>query len=374
MCTTGLSKLSNVQSKKFLREDNPFAEFYGLTLNEAKELQQRFSIPQDLFNKALEYYNGYNCNKQKIISIWSFLSFIQNFLNPTVPNNTAIQSYWKNTSICEGLNTSALKSSIIKSWVMKLLSEVDNSVNIRLYDKLRVEQIVNLREQCEKSKDDTGDKDPTLLFNFWLEQGYLTVSGNSISNFASIIIPNLEIKQEFEESLESYCMDIEGFDLHLAKIQAALWDRINFDVKTTDYLKDICKNANKIFKGVSVLKFNEAVFHNLMFAILYPTKYKPSSQVNCAKFLNQCKIDILLVDTKNKNVIIIELKYGETSLVALKQILEKKYCDVFENNTDYIVDTKNYLLIGMNMCPEKKITMSFLLNSQNIVDKIEICD
>ncbi len=112
LTSKGLSKLNNIREIKF-QEDSEFAPFYGITVDECKNLLSKFNLDSHL-DEVKEYYDGYRNN---VLSIFS----VVNYLN-TKTTRTALQNYWRESGRIAGFND-VLKIIRARTIILKLLND-----------------------------------------------------------------------------------------------------------------------------------------------------------------------------------------------------------------------------------------------------------
>jgi len=351
ICTTGLSRLGNVDAFPFLQNDK-FSEFYGLTLAELRDLKKRFSLRENEYEVMLKHYNGYK--QKQLLSIFSCMHYIAK----REPLN-----YWRSSGAVENLNET-LKIHKVKYEILYMLSDLENTVQINDVGRIKVSQVCQLKTMLKNPNVELNDI--SLLFTFLMEQGYFSFVKRENEKIF-INIPNEELKTEFKQEIREYAKkENYGLNFDLVEKCATYWDKINFSSKGNILfnLKEICKILNQIFKEVKLDEKNEASFHHIMFTILSFTKYKCSSETLCLKYINPGILDLFLV--YENCVIIDELKFKKTCKEALECIIERNYCDKFRYNQEIDV----YILLGSNMDENKNITMCCLINKNNKEDKI----
>jgi hypothetical protein len=355
ICTTGLSRLGNVDSFKFLDNDK-FSKFYGVTLEEAEDLKNRLLVSETEFAEALEFYNGYHYKDERLLSIYSFMHYLK---------FRELKSYWRNSGSIENLDET-LRIQYMKYDILYMLSDLNNTVKIEDIGKINVKHICNLKTMLKEPNVRLIDN--SLLFMFLVEQGYFSIHKRE-NNEIHICIPNEEIKSEFTLKMKEYLEKLENYGLNfeLVKKCAAYWNNINFTDENNIIfnLKQICKVLNQIFAEIELDECNEACFHHILFVILLYSKFKCYSEALCSKYINRGKLDLFLTD-KNCGIIN-ELKFGKTCKEALECIIDRNYCDKFEDGNLVI---NNYILIGSNMDKNKLITLCCLINKNKKTDEI----
>lgn len=126
LMAAGLSKLANVSTYKF-QDKHVFSPFYGLTVTELESLLSKLNLKCK--STIMNHYNGY---KNEILSIWSVMNYLNSGCKKT-------KNYWKNSGTVSGLST-AFGILKIRSIILKLLSDISNSVEIYIFEKMETPQ------------------------------------------------------------------------------------------------------------------------------------------------------------------------------------------------------------------------------------------
>lgn len=352
MCK-GLNKLSNVNEYKF-QESNVFSKFYGLTFDELRKLLKKLKLSMNKFDELVEYYNGYRNNMMSIYSIMNYL------------NTNEKKNWWEKSGMATSLDE-VLEISRIKDYINKLLGDIDNEVEIDYFRKIKFKHISLLKEHINNPKHDA--LDVSIFFNFLLEQGYLTVVKMN-GKRAVVKVPNQEIKDEFYESLQLYFKSSTGYNLNFDSIVdcASVFDRFcTSDEKNKKHLSELHEKLNLLFRDIKFNVKNEATLHHVIFLIIFSSKAKCCSEIRILE-KNKKRLDLLMIFENTRIGIIIELKYNETSLDGLKQILEKRYYQAFENKkyNPSSVKIEYFVLMGLNMSDDQNVTLNVLLNNLGI--------
>lgn len=184
------SPLNNLMVYRFQR-DNDISKFYGLTLKELDNLLQKFDKSCDR-NKIVSFYNGY---RNQMLNIWSVMQYL---------NNGNVKNYRREFGIAVDLDK-ILEMESVRSKIEQLLNAEFNKVVFRYITPPSLEDLCDLKDILNNSKT---IHSPCILFNFLLEQGYLSVVDlNSWESKVTCKIPNLEIETEFREKLMKFYQD-----------------------------------------------------------------------------------------------------------------------------------------------------------------------
>ncbi len=183
----GLSNLNTVEVIKF-QEDSDFAPFYGLTLDECKNLLSKFELDSEYDNVLLNY-GGYRNNMS---NIWS----VMNYVTKREPD-----SYWIEWV---DIPKSAKVFTIIhfRSLVCTLTSHMANDLEIQYYSKIGPQHIREFKKILAAANENEDQLD--IYFNFLLELGFLKIdSFNKDENIVKVKLPNEEIRIEFLEKFST---------------------------------------------------------------------------------------------------------------------------------------------------------------------------
>lgn len=172
----------------------------------------------------------------------------------------------------------------------------------------------------------------------------------------------------FCESLKLYFKRSIGYNLDFDLIGdcASIFNQFcTSDEENKSYLTKLCENLNLLIRDIVFNVKNEATLHHIIFLIIFSSKAKCFSEIRILQ-KNKKRLDLLMI---LENIgIIIELKYDETALVGLKQILKNHYYEAFENKkyNPSSVKIEYFILMGLNMSDDQKVTLNVLLNNLDI--------
>jgi hypothetical protein len=353
ICTTGLSTITNLKPFKFL-QNKTFIKLYGLSEEEVDCLLN-FQITKDDKDEIKRFYNGYEFEAQKLYSLWSLMSYV---------STREIRNYWIESGIFVGLK-GALTIPAVKFGIQHLLQ--GKTMNIDALSKLYPDDVLKLKENIENPN--FMIQNVSILFNFYLEQGYLTICRRT-RNQLEIRIPNEEIRSEFMRLYEEYFTDTWGIDHSLVQLCAVCFNNV-FE-NPQENLKEICCILKKILCKATLEDehpLNEAALHHIVYFITLYTRYKCCTEIYC----NPKRLDLSLI-FENFGLII-EFKYNKSSNEALQQILEKIYYKIFEDVKYVYQNIEHYILIGLNISEVDKnidLELGFLINSMEIKNKIKV--
>jgi hypothetical protein len=343
----GHSSLNNPICINFLSNDTFFV-FYGITEKEFDSIMTRDNIPKkakDRKELARTWYNGYCYKNTNIFNTYSVVNFIQ---------TQEVQFYWKRSGLAKGLLEAMQQESIRNEINNKLLDNVPLDL---IFQDLRPENFTLIKDGRYEVLY------PNFVFNFLLQQGYLTRIGDVQNEKVKVKIPNLEVKKEFTEILAIYYTKTFNFDPGNLQKCSKLFEEMNL------LNKNDCETNLKMFKVLltdmlnSEDTINEAWLECFLFTIFYQSsKIQPQIKVEeTAKKgdMRTAKVLDLFITMDSKCFVIEETLIGSGE-EALEKLIEKKYYKK--------VDGRGlpYMLIGMGLQKTTQghvdITMSCLIN------------
>ncbi len=315
LTSKGLSNLNTLEVIKF-QEDSEFAQFYGLTLDECKNLLTKFNLDSHL-EEVKQYYDGYRNN---MFSIFSIIQYV---------DKKELKNFWTESGMVEGFD-SVLKIPFTASRIFELLDNQSNEMEIIYYRKVQIEQVVELKNILDAT--DVNVKVIDIYFNFLLEQGYLKITHlPKNEDKIKVKIPNREIELQLRTKVEAFIKS-KTLNLVEAELCAALFNEISTsDKNNTNLLKKIKDKLNAVFSKIDFYVENESIFHHIMYTIIGQTrKFNFFSEIVVSS-LNKNRLDLMMINPTSNIGIIIELKFEKTAEEALQQIISREYWDAFTN-------------------------------------------
>ncbi len=380
LTSKGLSNINTLEVIKF-QEDSEFAQYYGLTLDECKNLLTKFNLNSHI-EEVKQYYDGYRNN---MFSTFSIIQYVE---------KKKLDNFWTKSGSVEGFD-SVLKIPSTASRIFELLDNPSKEMEIIYYSTVGIEEVVELKNILDAT--DVNDKVIDIYFNFLLEQGYLKITHlPKDEEIIKVKIPNREIEIHLSKKLKAFVKS-KTLNLAEARLCAVLFNEISTsDKNNTNLLKKIKDKLNVFFSKIDFYVQNESIFHHIMYNIVGQTgefiffseivvsssksnrlDLKTSSKSNKLDLKTSSKsnrLDLMMIHPKSNIGIIIELKFKKTAEEALQQIISKEYWDAFTNpkyNKEK-VDVKYEILIGLNMATNKTVTMCALFNSRKMKDYVNI--
>jgi len=266
----GLSSLNNVKYIRFL-ENKEFSQSYGITREEFEDVMARDEIPKivrEQKEEAYRWYNGYDYDNMKlqILNTYSVVNFIK---------EQKIASYWRASGAVEGLDKS-LKNKLVREKILQLLCQKQAKeekeekkllrISIKLMPYLKAKDFSFIQNDCYELID------CDIVLNFLLQQGYVSIKKKEDADkTALIIIPNYEVKLEFQARLMEYYQETFKFNQTLIKSIRGCFTSINISDEN-DCFKRLteAKNAMNLLlkeKNTKKAHVNEAWIEAFLFHI-----------------------------------------------------------------------------------------------------------
>ena len=263
------------------------AEFTGFTEREVRQLCERYHMS---FEQTKDWYDGYNVNGVSIYNPRSVTSAMMNGI---------FDSYWTQTETYEALKMYIVRNENgLRDKIVRMIAGEHISINTKTF-------------QNDMCTFETADDILTLLVHL----GYLTYDFDTKTAW----IPNKEVRQEF-----------------LNSIQGQEFQTVNNAIHRSDKLLQLtlAQNAEKVAEmlqevhsdNCSVIQYND---ENSLACVLSLAYYSAQDSYVVYRELQGGEgfADLVFVPrTGNHNpVMIVELKWNQTTGIALEQIKDRKY-------------------------------------------------
>lgn len=293
------SGLNNL--KVFTVRDTEYADFFGFTKEETKELLNYYDLEYN--EEVKEMYDGYKMGDVDIYNPWSIVNYA---------DEKDLRPYWVNTSSNEMIKNAMEQSEVsFKEGFEKLIKEgyLDTQVNMQ----------TSFFEQNNTES----------LWGLFVNAGYLTIekSIDSINQEYRIRIPNNEVVNEFK-ALTAYYLHVDAQDL---------WNISNAMRKNDSEL--FLKTYKKIL--LADISYNDLTSENSYQMLLLGMSIylKPFYKIISNREQGKGRCDIILQSKKSLfPSYVIEMKYMKTkdlkknperlkdiALEAINQIVREKY-------------------------------------------------
>lgn len=288
------SGLNNISVHTIL--DSEFADKFGFTKNEVKQILSDFDIKTPYY-QIKEWYDGYTIgNVKELYNPWSILNF-------AIAKEKIFKPYWANTSTNE----------LIKQEIQK-----KNSQNIR-EDLIKIMNGNVLTQQIESNFVFPDlERRNNLIWTLLTFSGYLTIREKLTFEKFKIAIPNYELSIVFKKTILEW---LEG-DINLKgnSVEETALALVNNEL--TAFEKGFKKIIGDTFSYFDTAKNHEYVYHSYLLGLLaiLGNKYRIKSN----RESGEGRYDIMMIPRKSstspekpehKNGVVIEIKQieGRTS-------------------------------------------------------------
>ena len=263
------------------------AEFTGFTEEEVQQLCERYHMS---FEQTKDWYDGYNVNGVSIYNPRSVTSAMMNGI---------FDSYWTQTETYEALKMYIVRNENgLRDKIVRMIAGEHISINTKTF-------------QNDMCTFETADDILTLLVHL----GYLTYDFDTKTAW----IPNKEVRQEFLNSIQGQEFQTVNNAIHRSDKLLQLTLAQNAE-KVAEMLQEVhCDNC-------SVIQYND---ENSLACVLSLAYYSAQDSYVVYRELQGGEgfADLVFVPrTGNHNpVMIVELKWNQTTGIALEQIKDRKY-------------------------------------------------
>ena len=305
------SDLNNI--KVFTVANQEYAEYFGFTVEETKELLKYYGL--ELTDEVKDMYDGYKIGNYDICNPWSIMKYA---------SNRVLDFYW--------VNTSAVK--MIKNAFMHL--DKTNNYFESKYDEL----IMNGKVTTKVSLNTSFYEDATAatLWGYFVNAGYLTIEEvvSLKERKYCLRIPNQEVKEEMINITEAYLSLDEG--------------------QSNELIDSLIHEDQEMFLSQyrTILQIpsyhdltNENSYHMMVLGVFSHLLDRYDIKSNKEVGLGRCDI-ILKAKNPNQTSFVLEFKYlkeegqdvqeklEQLSSQAIQQIIDKKYDEGLVGKVVYI--------------------------------------
>ena len=288
-------------------------EYFGFTQEEVEQIL----IDADQTDHAEDvkaWYDGYHFGELDVYCPWDVMNYLRDLRkNP----KTKPASYWRNTS----------DNAIIRSFIDYAGENIHEKMETLLAGGYIIQKI---REDLTYDYLHSSEEN---LWSILYSTGYLTqVRGEELPpDTAALMIPNAEIRQIFETSVQ------EWFDDSARKEnRTALFDAVwSGDIETlTEEMNELLR------KTISYHDYKEDFYHAFLAGIFTGAGYSVDSN----RERGEGRSDVVVRNSSKGRVALFEAKYAKTldSLeasceAALQQIEDRQYAKDFADDYDDIL-------------------------------------
>ena len=284
--------------------DEELSQYFGFTSLEIEKMIQDFEIEYSI-DKIEEWYGGYGTKDVHIFNPWSIINFMY---------KRKFFAYWVNSGS--------------KDTVEKIISDIPNALNI-LNEFVNNKYLTFTFNNSISYKDIKNDT--STLFSYLVQSGYLVARSTDEYNNYNLTIPNLEIKNVFENEIIDRNRIITNYSIINSLKDAIIEKKVD---EISYILKDFIINSFSYY-DLTLEKDYKTMLVTL-FSVLF-TSHIVKSEVNSKN--GRCDIMILPKNDKNLGLVIELKKYkgriakdrlSSYSKQALEQIKENNYYDELE--------------------------------------------
>lgn len=297
--------------------DNRYCEYFGFEDKEVQELLHQCEL-SNYYMQTKQWYDGYHFGDIDVYCPWDVINYCSDLLiNPTA----APKDYWRNTS----------GNSIIKLLLQHSTQQIRSELEKLLNGETLEKQILNGITYDMLNPANHNSFSVDSIWTALLLTGYLTGKNIKGRNMVSLSIPNHQIRILFEDLIMEWLKE---------KVSVTVRDSLitSFWMENTSEIERILNGL--LVSTISIFDYKEDFYHGYLTGILKSSGFiiKTNAEYGLGR------LDILVEDTENQRVLIIETKHSRSEksmehdcMAALQQIVEKKYAQAFEQGFKSVV-------------------------------------
>lgn len=300
--------------KVFSINDTRFSDYFGFTNDEVKEMLSYYGII-DKYETTKAWYDGYLFGKTEIYCPWDVLNHCDTVVNT---DDTEPQTYWINSS----------GNDIIRKFI-----EMANSTT-----KSELELLIAGNTVVKTIKQELTYADLySSIENMWsilYMTGYLTKRSIPERKQFELAIPNLEIREIFEEQIYEWFKDFSRKDSSTLNAFCQTFADGNAEEAQKQFTAFLRKTISIRDTYVKAAK-KENFYHGILLGLLsYRDDWIVKSNVESGDGYS----DIVIKIPDDEIGMIIEVKYGEDADMekgcadALAQIERMNYSEILEDD------------------------------------------
>lgn len=292
-------------------------EYFGFTQTDVDWLLKDAGA-EDKAEIIKEWYDGYHFGAFEIYCPWDVMNYLRAVLRDPAAKP---ESYWKNTS----------DNAIVRSFIDYAGSSITGKLETLIAGgeiTQRIEE--NLTYDYLHSSEEN-------LWSILYLTGYLTKgrdaeqSGNLPDGVSALRIPNAEIQEIFETTVQTWFSD-----------HAKSWNRkALFDAVWSGDAESLTQEMNILLRmTISYHDYKEDFYHAFLAGIFAGAGYMVESN----KEHGEGRSDLVVLDAYEGRVAVFEAKYAKTfekmeqsCEAALLQIDERMYAKEFEDSYDQVL-------------------------------------
>lgn len=300
--------------KMFTISDDMFSKYFGFTDSEVKEMLDYYEL-SDYYSVIKDWYDGYSFGNQEIYCPWDVLNYCEKL---QFESDKSPQAFWINSS----------GNDIIRKFI-----EMANSTT-----KSEIESLIAGDTVIKTIKQDLTYADLySSIENIWsilFMTGYLTKRSNPERKQYELAIPNLEIREIFEEQIYEWFKNYSRNDTSKLSTFCQTFADGDADEAQKQFTAFLKKTISIRDTYVPKAK-KENFYHGILLGLLsFMDNWIVKSNVESGDGYS----DIVIKIPDDEIGIIIEVKYGEDADMekgcadALAQIEKLNYADILEDD------------------------------------------
>ena len=315
--------LNNISVNTVFSRDVELATGVGFTKDETIDMLDYYGLSS--FNNIVkEWYDGYNFANHEMFCAWDVVNFCAEAIRLENCQDMIPQNYWINTS----------SNDLIYQFLGYLTEQDAVDMQILVDGGIiskKIRETLNYEDLKHHESDD--------FWSMLLYTGYLTVAGRSNFDVASselnLRIPNKSIRNCFKEKIQDYFTKAPTQVQKAARILECIF---NADPKQLRLAINDALAKFISFRDVSTSAPKEYYYHGFLNGVFSTQTEHLMNYVSNPEAGNGYA-DIIFLSKDSLLGVVLELKYTAdgnelvpTAKVALKQIEEKRYVEVFKKN------------------------------------------
>ena len=315
--------LNNISVNTVFSRDVELATGVGFTKDETINMLDYYGL-SSFYNIVKEWYDGYNFANHEMFCAWDVVKFCAEAIRLENCQDMLPQNYWINTSSNDLIYQ--FLGYLTKQDAVDMQTLVDGGTISK-----KIRETLNYEDLKQHESDD--------FWSMLLYTGYLTVAGHSNFDVASselnLRIPNKSIRNCFKEKIQDYFTKAPTQVQKAARILECIF---NADPKQLRLAINDALAKFISFRDVSTSAPKEYYYHGFLNGVFSTQTEHLMNYVSNPEAGNGYA-DIIFLSKDSLLGVVLELKYTAdgnelvpTAKVALKQIEEKRYVEVFKKN------------------------------------------
>lgn len=169
--------------------DIEFAEYFGFTDSEVKEMLQYYGL-DGFYHEIKEWYDGYHFGNVEIYCPWDVLNYCDKL---RVSKEAKPEAFWMNSS----------SNSIIQNILSEATETTKNQLEMLISGEEIEKKLVPELTYADLNDPDINVRE-TYLWSVMFATGYLTETGKTENGVSRLVIPNKEIQEIYREKIQSW--------------------------------------------------------------------------------------------------------------------------------------------------------------------------